>query len=77
MRKKQIKVDDITKRAIMVKNRNITWKCFTKHVPGSMHEEAFIKLVRELFDYSKNTADCDIIRSWERVFRQIKNYRRG
>jgi hypothetical protein len=72
MRKKQLKVDDATKRAVIQKNRNMAHKAFGEgRPPGNMYEDEFVDLVRKLFGYSDKTAQCDIARSWETVFKTI------
>ena len=70
-RKKAVEITDTAKRAVIMKNRKLAKKAFTG-VRGNMYEDQFVSLVRNLYGYSEKTIDSDIVRSWEKAYRQIQ-----
>ena len=71
-KKKALEISDTVRCAYLKKNRKLSKKAFGDK--SHMWTEVFIDQVRKEFGYSPKTADIDIIRPWERVFKTIKTY---
>jgi len=73
LKKKSLEISDGQKVAVLKRNRKLADRAFAKK-PCSMYQEEFVKLIRTLFDYSEHTGSCDILRSFERLYRTIHKY---